>query len=256
MAGLIVLGVIVGIIALIMLIPVGADVGYENGELSVSAKVCGVMLKLLPKEEPGEGAEKKPKKEKKKKPKKKKEKPPEPEGEEKPKKKKKLNLNADELFGLVKAAFRGLGKFGRVRVDRFLLHYTAGGDDPYSTAMTYNYVNAALSSLGPICREKFIVKQSDVWTDVDFTLDKMKIDFGICLVIRIGQVFRMAFAVLFGILGILIKNKFRLLREGIAAKREARRERRQAAAEGREEENTENTETENIQDDERKVSNG
>ena len=48
MVWLIVLGVIVGIIALIMLIPVGADVGYENGELSVSAKVCGVMLKLLP----------------------------------------------------------------------------------------------------------------------------------------------------------------------------------------------------------------
>ena len=37
MVWLIVLGVIVGIIALIMLIPVGADVGYENGELSVSA---------------------------------------------------------------------------------------------------------------------------------------------------------------------------------------------------------------------------
>ena len=68
MVWLIVLGVIVGIIALIMLIPVGADVGYENGELSVSAKVCGVMLKLLPRKPADESKprkEKKPKKEKK-----------------------------------------------------------------------------------------------------------------------------------------------------------------------------------------------
>ena len=53
MVWLIVLGIIAGIIALIMLIPVGADIGYENGRLTLSAKVCGIMLKLLPRS-PGE----------------------------------------------------------------------------------------------------------------------------------------------------------------------------------------------------------
>ena len=121
----------------------------------------------------------------------------------------------DEILALVKAALRGFGKFGKLTVDRFMLHYVAAGSDPYATAMTYNYVNAALSSLAPICAERFIVKDCDVWTNIDFAEEKTRIDFGLCVVIRIGQVFRMAFAVLFGALWILIKNKFRLLKEKI-----------------------------------------
>ena len=213
MVWLIVLGIIVGIIVLIMLIPVGADVSYEDKQLSVSAKVCGVLIRLLPKKPRDES---KPKKEKKTQ----KEKKPKEPKEEKPKKpRKKLELNMDEKLALVKAALKGFGKFGKLTVDRFMLHYVAGGDDPYDTAMTYNYVNAALSSLAPICSRRFIVKDSDVRTDVDFTLEKPKIDIGVCVVIRIGQVFRMIFALAFGVLGILLKNKFRLFKEKIRRKR-------------------------------------
>ena len=70
MVGLIILGVIVAIIAAIMLVPVGADISYINGELKVSAKVCGILLQLIPKQPADEMAQKhkKPKKEKKKKP--------------------------------------------------------------------------------------------------------------------------------------------------------------------------------------------
>ena len=211
MVWLIVLGVIIGIIALIMLIPVGADVGYENGELSLSAKVCGIMLKLLPRK-PADGSE--PKKEKKPQ-KEKKPKEAGPEQTPKPRKKLNLQLNMDEILALVKAVLRGFGKFGKLTVDRFMLHYVAAGSDPYATAMTYNYVNAALSSLAPICAERFIVKDCDVWTNIDFTEEKTRIDFGLCVVIRIGQVFRMVFAIIFGVLWILIKNKFRLLKEKI-----------------------------------------
>ncbi|MBQ6048029.1 MAG: hypothetical protein IJL40_01700, partial [Oscillospiraceae bacterium] len=74
MTALIVIGIIVLIIALIMLIPVGADIGYEDGVFSLSAKVLGILIKLFPKDEskpkkekPGKKKEKKPKKEKKKK---------------------------------------------------------------------------------------------------------------------------------------------------------------------------------------------
>ena len=62
MVGLIILGVIVAIIVIIMLVPVGADVGYEGGELRVSAKVSGILLQLIPKKPVDET---KPKKEKK-----------------------------------------------------------------------------------------------------------------------------------------------------------------------------------------------
>lgn len=211
MVALIIIGVIVLIIALIMLIPVGADLGYEGGVFSVSAVACGMpIMKLFPK--PEEDVTKPPKHPRKEK--KKKEKAP-AEGEEaKPKKKLNFDFTPDELLALLKKVLKGFGKLGRkFKVDRFLLRYTAAGDDPYKTALTYNYVNAALSSLGPICAKRFQVDDCEVSTAVDFTADKMSIDFGLAMTIRIGQIFGAVNTILFGALGILIKNKLRLMKE-------------------------------------------
>ena len=80
MIGWIILGVIVALITLIMLIPIGADVNYEGGKLTLSAKVCGVLLQLIPKKPVDES---KPKKEKK---------PKKPEKPKKPKKAKKSKM--------------------------------------------------------------------------------------------------------------------------------------------------------------------
>ncbi len=225
MIGWIILGVIVALITLIMLIPIGADVNYEDGELTLSAKVSGVLLQLIPKKPVDESKPKKEKKPKKpKKPKKqKKPKRAKPEGAEKPKKKLKLSFNKDEILGLIKAVIKGFGVFGRkLNVDRFMLHYVAGGKDPYDTAMTFGYVNGALSSLAPMCSKRFNVKDCSVWTDVDFTAEKMKIDAGIALTIRIGAIFRMVFTIIFGALWILIKNKVRLLIEKLRNKKQAK----------------------------------
>ena len=251
MVGLIILGVIVAIIIAIMLVPVGADVAYEGGELRLSAKVCGMLLQLIPKPPADET---KPKKEKKpKKPKKQKKQPEEQAqtGEEKPKKKLNLDFSMDEIMGLVKSVLRGLGRFGRkLSVDRFLLHYTAAGKDPYNTAMTFGYVNGALTTLAPICRRTFDTKDVDVWTDVDFTTEKMKVDFGIALTIRIGQILGVLFTILFGALGILIKHKFRKFKEKRANKKAGIPENGEAAADNREEI------SKNIQPEERTDSNG
>ena len=251
MVGLIILGVIVAIIVALMLVPVGADVAYEGGELRLSAKVCGMLLQLIPKPPADET---KPKKEKKpKKPKKKKKQPEEQvqTGEEKPKKKLDLDFSMDEILGLVKSVLRGLGRFGRkLSVDRFLLHYTAAGKDPYNTAMTFGYVNGALTTLAPICRRTFDTKDVDVWTDVDFTTEKMKVDFSVALTIRIGQIFGVLFTILFGALGILIKHKFRKFKEKRANKKAGIPENGEAAADNREEI------SKNIQPEERTDSNG
>ena len=251
MVGLIILGVIVAIIIAIMLVPVGADVAYEGGELRLSAKVCGMLLQLIPKPPADET---KPKKEKKPKKTKKKKKQPEEQpqtGEEKPKKKLNLDFSMDEIMGLVKSVLRGLGRFGRkLSVDRFLLHYTAAGKDPYTTAMTFGYVNGALTTLAPICRRTFDTKDVDVWTDVDFTTEKMKVDFGIALTIRIGQILGVVFTILFGALGILIKHKFRKFKEKRANKKAGIPENGEAAADNREEI------SKNIQPEERTDSNG
>ena len=251
LVGLIILGVIIAIIVAIMLVPVGADVAYEGGELRLSAKVCGMLLQLIPKPPADET---KPKKEKKpKKPKKQKKQPEEQAqtGEEKPKKKLNLDFSMDEIMGLVKSVLRGLGRFGRkLSVDRFLLHYTAAGKDPYNTAMTFGYVNGALTTLAPICRRSFDAKDVDVWTDVDFTTEKTKVDFGVALTIRIGQIFGVVFTILFGALGILIKHKFRKFKEKRPNKKAGIPDNEGTAAENKEEI------TKTIQAEERTDSNG
>ena len=249
MVGLIILGVIVAIIAAIMLVPVGADISYINGELKVSAKVCGILLQLIPKQPADEMAQKheKPKKEKKKKL---------PKDPNKPAKKLNLNFNRDELLALVNAALKGLGKFGKITVDRFLLHFVSGGNDPYNTAMTYNYVNAALSSLAPLCKTRFIVKDADVWTDVDFTADKMNIDFALCIVIRIGQAARAGLAVAFGALKILIRNKLRLRKERRQAAKESQNPVQNSEEQGINIESNNINTDKNTQDNERNDNNG
>ena len=209
MTALIVLGIIALVIFLICMIPIGADIGYENGEFSLSAKVCGVLLQLLPKDES------KPKKEKKKKEKKKKDKKEDTkeESEDKPKKKLKLDFTTDEIIALLKKVFKGLGKFTRFKVDRFLLHYLAAGSDPYKTAVTFGRVNAIILALAPVCRERFQCPDTDVLTDIDFTAEKTLVDFGLGFSIRIGQILGAVNTILFGALGILIRNKFRILFE-------------------------------------------
>ena len=125
---------------------------------------------------------------------------------------------------------KGIGKFGRAwKVDRFVLHYIATGDDPYDTAMTYGYVNAALSSLAPLCKKRFRVKDCSVWTDVDFTADKTFLEGGLALTINLWRIFGVVNSILFGALKILIRSKRRQKKEAKALKKARKAE---AATEG------------------------
>ena len=214
MVALIILGIIALIITIIMLVPIGADIAYEGGELRVSAKAAGVLFQIFPKNPEDES---KPHKEKK--PKKGKKTEKTENGEKKPGKKINLDFTFDEIMTLLKKVLNGFGILGKkFRVDRFLLDYTAAGDDPYQTAVVFGNINAALNILAPICAQRFDVNDLYVHTDVDFTSEKTVLDFGIALTIRIGAIFRMVFAILFGALGVLIRNKLRHLKEKLARK--------------------------------------
>jgi hypothetical protein len=116
--------------------------------------------------------------------------------------------------------------------------------------MTYNYVNAALCSLAPLCAQKFrVTGDVDVWTDIDFAAEKMKIDTELSITIRLAQIVHMGLAVAFGALGILIKNKLRLRRD----KKEAKRNQSEKPDTGK---NIETNTQETIQAEERKESHG
>ena len=124
------------------------------------------------------------------------------------------------LLEIVKKAIKGLGKFGKLTVRKFMLHYVAAGEDPYNTAMTYNYVNAALCSLAPLCARTFRASRNvDVRTDIDFTADTPKIEAELSITLRLIQVVRAALAAGIGVLGVLIRRRQRLKKEAKLAKK-------------------------------------
>ena len=255
MVGWIILGVFLALLALILFIPLGVDLGNEGGQFHLSAKVGSFLIQLLPK------TEKKPKKEKEKKKKKKKKKDEDEEEEEgKPKKKRSLPFNRDELLELLRVVLRGIGKFGRAwHVDRFVLHYVAAGGDPYDTAMTYGWVNAALSSLSPLCQKRFRVRDCSVWTDVDFTQDKTFLELGLAMTITFWRLNGVINSLLFGALKILIRSKRRKKKEAKALKKaekagETAPEAQEAAQTAPDTDQKEKKE--NIQEEERMAANG
>lgn len=209
-------GLVVLILAVVLLVPIGADLEYVGGKLRLAARIDGFAIQILPRK-PAD-PNKPPKEEKPKK-----EKPPKeekPAQESAPKPKRKLNFTKEEILELLKKAIQGLGKFGKLTVRRFMLHYTAAGEDPYNTAMMFGYVNAALDTLAPVCSRSFrVTGDVDVWTDVDFTADKMRFDAALSMTLRLIQVVHMGIAVAIGVIGVLIKNKRRLRREARLAKK-------------------------------------
>ncbi len=210
MVGWIILAVIVCIIVILLLIPVGADLRYEDGVIRFSLLVAGMNLQLIPKKKK-ETAEK-PKEEK-------------PEKEAKPKKEKKqkkegkgkkleLPFNAEEIIDLLKALLLRFGRFcKKFDVDRFVLHWIAAGRDPYLVARTFSVVNAGLSQLAPVCTERFHCRDSSVWTDIDFVREDMFFEFGLSMTIRIGQILGTALSIGFAALRILLRSKRRAKKE-------------------------------------------
>ena len=215
-----IIGLVLLILLILLLIPIGADIEYIGGRLKLSASVCGVLLQLFPrkKREKKEGEEKPPREKKRRK---KKEKKPKEEsgGEESKKPKRKLSLSKEEIFELVKKVLASLKKFGKLTVERFMLHYTAAGKDPYNTALTLAYVNASLCALEPVCSQQFKVKDFDVWTDSDFTADRMSLDFAVCITLRLWQFVHVGLAAAFGVLGVLLRHKLRARREAKLARK-------------------------------------
>ncbi len=206
----ILLWTLLGLVVLVLLTPVGADIGYEGGVLRVSAKVWGLKLQLYPRAP----RDKQPRQEEKKP----EEKKPEQPKEDKPRAKRALPVRREELpsllLELVRALLKSFGRFGRkFKVDRFRFVCIAAGQDPYTVAVNYGRLNAALLSLAPLCRKRFAVRDCEVYTAVDFNADWPQLELALAVSIRIGQILATVFSVGFGALRILLPAIVRKRRE-------------------------------------------
>ncbi len=205
MIGWIILAVIVALIVVLMLIPIGADIRFEEGVIRISAKIAGLKLQLIP-EKKTDG--KKEKAEKEKKPHE--EKKREDAKDKADKKKRSLPFNGEEMIDLIKTGLSGFGRFGRqFRVERFVFHWVCAGLSPYPNARLFSFVNAGLSQLAPICSERFRCRNTSVWTDIDFVREDMFFEFGLTMTIRIGQIVRTVLRMAFEALIIILRSKKR-----------------------------------------------
>ena len=237
----ILVGLLALIIAFILFVPIGADVAYLNGEFRLAARINGFAIQLIPRKAKEQKPEEKPKEEKP---------PEEPKEEKEEKPKRDFNFTRDELLEIAKKALNGLKKFGKLTVRKFMLHWTVAGEDPYDAAMSFNYINSALSVLSPICAPIFnVTGDVDVRTEIDFMADSMRIDTELSITLRLIQVVRAAIAAGIGVIGVLRKRKKRLKKEAELAK---------ANGEAAADENAQTTaiEQENNQPEERKDNNG
>ena len=208
MIALIILGILALIVIIICLVPVGADISFIDDKLKISLKIDGFLIRVFPKKKKEPNKNKTPPKEKTKednKPKK---------DKQKKKKELKLYFRKEEIFNLLKRITYKFRRFNNsFRADKFVLHYIAGGRDPYRVAMKFAYVNAFISAVLPVSDKKYKCRNLDVKTDIDFTADWSLINFDCAIVIRIGAFPILAFGIINSTVWMLIKNKTRLLWE-------------------------------------------
>ena len=202
MTALYIIGGIVLLFLLIGLIPIGADASYGEDGFALSARVWLFNISL--------GGGKKPKKQKKPK-KEKKKKKEEPEAE-----KKKKKLPPLEVIQMaLKRVFRLLCRLvSGLRVELLRIHFTAGFDDPCTTALAYGAAGTAMETLLQL-GEKNIARH-DLRVDADFDAAEPIIDFRIRITIRIGRLVGAVLGLVFGFMRDFLPYK---LREAGAAAR-------------------------------------
>jgi len=211
---LIALGIIILILILLLSLPVGADVGFAEGALSLKVKVGPFRIGILPAKNK-DGKERKPKPKKEKKPK---------SGESadgtKAKKavKPKQKLTFDDIMGIIRLGLQALGRFRRsISIDLLRLHLVVGGGDPYDAVINYGRINAALGAMLPLLHRCFKIRKEDYDSRMDFEAEKLKIDACGVLSVRIGEILLIVICAAAGFLKWMLRRRRRAKAEAKAA---------------------------------------
>ena len=174
-----------GILIAINLIRIGVEIEYSE-TAAVRVRIAGINMQVVPArvlseeelekknrkkqkadEKKARKAEKKRLKEEKKRLKENKEQS-EPEKEAGQKKGGALDI----VLSVLPPVFQALGGFiRRLDVTQLTVYYTAAGDDPFDTVMSYGYVNAGMGALTPFL-ERMKIRNRDLRTYIDMNISK------------------------------------------------------------------------------------
>ena len=165
--------IVLVILALILLLPLGARVRYDADGPWAAVTVGPVCLQLLPRRE------KKPRKPKQKRGK---EKKPAPAAAPKP------GGSVRDFWPFVELGFSFLGAVRRKLLLRELIfHVSFGGQDPAKTAIRYGQAQAVLGAVYPRLAGAFRIRRQDVGVHCDFTESGMRVYARLWIQFRVGD---------------------------------------------------------------------
>ena len=221
MIGWCILAVFVVLLAVLLLLPIGADVEYGEDGILLRADVGPVHLQLLPKPQKKNGGKKKDKKAKKEK--KKKEKKPKKTGKREVEQPKKKGGTVGLILSLLPVVLQALGALRRrILVKKLELHYTAGGSDAAKAAISYGTVSGSGAVLLQLLEQCFKIRERCLTVDVDFLAESSTVYLRLQISIRVGQVLYLAIRYGFACLKVWLGRKKKEDKSD-APKREKRR---------------------------------
>jgi hypothetical protein len=198
--------VLLGIVLLLFLIGqirLGGRVEYSQEGVTAWIRICGISKQLFPKptltrSQEEKAAEKKRKKEEKarrkkeakaKKSSQKKEKTPKTEE----KTEKKPGGSLELVRGLLPVVIQALGALKkRIRIDRLIVHYVAGGTDAAQVAISYGKLSAGAAGVVALLDNNFKVKRQEITMDVNFLAESPTIYLDAGLSLTVGQILYLA----------------------------------------------------------------
>lgn len=195
---LIALIIVIAFFVLLMLIPLGVCVSYDDAGLEAYAEVWKLYkLRLYPP-----------------KPKDTKQTEADVQRDEKTESGFSLGFTIDEYLELAKAALRALKRFKNGLVFGIIrLHCVISAQDPYDAVMRYNAVNAFIGSAIPFFESGFNVRSKELFVDLDLQSGVSVAHGKVEVSVRLGRLVGIAFLVGLSFLKLLVKNRIHRARE-------------------------------------------
>ena len=191
MTGWIILGIIVGLLLIINLLPVGAYCRYD-GESLIQLRIGFIRIQLFPKKPMNRKQREKAEAKKARKAQKKKNKKETSLVQKKPKKEKSNEPLPDKIAGLlpfVRLVTEFLGKFRRkLLIKKLYIRVKLAGDDPAKVGENTGKAWAAIASAMPILKSRFRIRSSDVQVHPDFVGTKTDIEAVLHIRLIVGAV--------------------------------------------------------------------